>query len=367
MPRVVLEKFSVEGLSILDPEGHADPELEPKIPAPQLKRIFQDMLLAREFDARSIAMQRQGRLGTYAPATGQEAIPIAVSAALEPGDWAAPSFREHGLFLSRGIKPSTLFLFFMGSEEGNRLPRRFRTLPFCVPCATQVLHAVGLAMAAKYKKDPAVVATFFGDGSTSEGDFHEALNFAGVYRTPNLFICQNNQWAISTGREAQTASATLAQKALAYGLPGLQVDGNDVLAVYAATREAADRARSGGGPTLLECLTYRLGVHTTSDDPSRYRREAEVEAWQAKDPILRFEKYLLAQGILQDGDRQRWTAEFGEQLKAAAAEAEEICRNLSPDEMFTYMYAELPEFLKAEREEVLSLSSALEVPGRAHG
>ncbi|HEX5034599.1 MAG TPA: thiamine pyrophosphate-dependent enzyme, partial [bacterium] len=252
-------------------------------------------------------------------------------------------------------------------EEGNRLPRRYRTLPFCVPCSTQVLHAVGLAMAAKYKKDPAVVATFFGDGATSEGDFHEALNFAGVYRTPNLFICQNNQWAISTAREAQTLSTTLAQKALAYGFPGLQVDGNDVLAVYAATREAADRARSGGGPALLECLTYRLGVHTTSDDPSRYRRESEVEAWRSKDPILRFEKYLLAKGILQEGDRQRWTTELGEQLKAAAAEAEEICRNLGPDEMFTYMYAELPEFLKTEREEVLSLSSALEVPGRAHG
>ncbi|HKY62698.1 MAG TPA: pyruvate dehydrogenase (acetyl-transferring) E1 component subunit alpha [bacterium] len=367
MPRVVLENFSVEGLSILDPDGRADPELEPKIPDAQLKRIFQDMLLAREFDLRSIAMQRQGRMGTYAPATGQEAIPIAVAAALQPGDWAAPSFREQGLFLARGLKPSTLFLFFMGSEEGNRLPRRYRTLPFCVPCATQVLHAVGLAMAAKYKKDPAVVATFFGDGATSEGDFHEAMNFAGVYRTPNLFICQNNQWAISTAREAQTRSATLAQKALAYGFPGLQVDGNDVLAVYAATREAADRARSGGGPALLECLTYRLGVHTTSDDPSRYRRESEVEAWQSKDPILRFEKYLLAKGVIQDGDRERWTAELGEQLKTAAAEAEAICRNLSPDEMFTYMYAELPEFLKTEREEVLSLSSALEVPGRAHG
>lgn len=367
MPRSVLENFSVEGLSILDPEGRADPELEPKIPVPQLKRIFQDMLLAREFDARAIAMQRQGRMGTYAPATGQEAISVTVTAALESGDWMAPSFREQGMFLARGVKLSTLFLFFMGSEEGNRLPRRLRTLPVSVPCATQVLHAVGLAMAAKYKKDPVVVATFFGDGSTSEGDFHEALNFAGVYQTPNLFICQNNQWAISTTRETQTRSATLAQKAIAYGIPGLQVDGNDVLALYAATREAADRARSGGGPTLLECMTYRLGVHTTSDDPSRYRRAAEVEAWQAKDPILRFERYLLAKGILQEGDRERWTAEFGEQLKAAAAEAEEICRNLGPDEMFTYMYAELPEFLKAEREHALSLSSALEAPGRAHG
>lgn len=367
MPRIVQEKFSVEGLSILDPEGRADPELEPKIPVARLKQIFQDMLLAREFDARAIAMQRQGRMGTYAPATGQEAVSVTVTAALEAGDWMAPSFREQGMFLARGVKLSTLFLFFMGSEEGNRLPRRLRTLPVAVPCATQVLHAVGLAMAAKYKKDPAVVAAFFGDGSTSEGDFHEALNFAGIYQTPNIFVCQNNQWAISTTRESQTRSATLAQKAIAYGFPGLQVDGNDVLALYVATQEAAEQARKGGGPTLLECLTYRLGVHTTSDDPTRYRREDEVEAWQSKDPILRFEKYLLTKGILQEGDRQRLVAEIGEKLKAAAAEAEEICQTLGPDEMFTYMYAELPEFLKAEREEALSLSAALEAPGRAHG
>ncbi|MCC6274095.1 MAG: pyruvate dehydrogenase (acetyl-transferring) E1 component subunit alpha, partial [Deltaproteobacteria bacterium] len=228
-------------------------------------------------------------------------------------------------------------------------------------------HAVGIAMAAKFKKDPVAVAAYFGDGATSEGDFHEGLNFAGVYQTPNVFICQNNQWAISTPRAIQTRSETLAQKALAYGFSGLQVDGNDILAVYRATSEAAKRAREGGGPTLIECLTYRLGVHTTSDDPSRYRNEAEVQAWRAKDPLDRFEKYLLNKGILLAGERERLVTEIGERLKAAAEEAEEICRNLSPDEMFTYMYADIPEFLKLQREDVLAQTVSLEPGGRAHG
>lgn len=353
--------------SILDPEGRVDPQREPALSPALLKKLFEDMLLIREFDARAIGMQRQGRMGTYAPTTGQEAVQIGSAAALEAGDWVAPSFREMGVLLHRGVKPSTMFLYFLGSEEGNRLPRKLRSLPYCVPCATQVLHAVGIAMAAKYKKDPIAVATYFGDGATSEGDFHEGLNFAGVYQTPNLFICQNNQWAISTPRAMQTRSETIAQKALAYGFSGVQVDGNDVLAVYHATSEAAKRAREGGGPTLIECLTYRLGVHTTSDDPSRYRDESEVKAWQAKDPIDRFEKYLIAKGLLATGDRARLETELGERLKAAAEEAEAICRNLSPDEMFTYMYADIPECLKAQREDVLAQTVSLEPSGRAHG
>lgn len=362
-----LEKTAIPPLAILDLEGRADAQLEPKLSSAQLKQMFEDMVRVREFDTRAIGLQRQGRMGTYAPSTGQEAVQIGSAAALTAGDWVAPSFREQGVLLSRGVKPTTMFLFFMGTEEGNRLPRKLRSLPYCVPCASQVLHAVGIAMAAKFKKDPAAVTAYFGDGATSEGDFHEGLNFAGVYQTPNVFICQNNQWAISTPRAIQTRSETLAEKALAYGFSGRQVDGNDVLAVYRATSEAAKRAREGGGPTLIECLTYRLGVHTTSDDPSRYRDEAEVQAWRAKDPLDRFEKYLLHKGVLVAGDRERLAAEIGERLKAAAEEAEEICRNLSPDEMFTYMYADIPEFLKLQREDVLAQTVSLEPGGRAHG
>ena len=362
-----LENQGNPSLSILDPEGRADSQREPKLSPAQLKTMFEAMLLVREFDTRAIGMQRQGRMGTYAPSTGQEAVQIGSAMALDAGDWVAPSFREQGVLLHRGVKLSTLFLFFMGSEEGNRLPRKLHSLPYCVPCASQILHAVGIAMAAKYKRDPIVVAAYFGDGATSEGDFHEGLNFAGVYQTPNIFICQNNQWAISTPRAMQTRSDTLAQKAQAYGFSGLQVDGNDVLAVYQATSDAAHLARQGGGPTLLECLTYRLGVHTTSDDPSRYRDASEVQPWLSKDPLDRFEKYLVAKKILLAGERQRLCEEIGEKIKSAAAEAEEICRNLSPDEMFTYMFAELPPYLKEQREEVLAQSMAQEDDGRAHG
>jgi len=222
-------------------------------------------------------------------------------------------------------------------------------------------------MAVKYKKQDEAVLAYFGDGATSEGDFHEALNFAGVYRTPNVFICQNNQWAISTPRSKQTHSDTLAQKALAYGFEGMQVDGNDALAVFSATEAALKKARAGNGPSLLECLTYRLGVHTTADDPNRYRDEKELQAWLPLDPIDRFEKYLLKKNILQEGERSALTAQISEQLKRAAEEALEICQRLSPDEMFTYMYAEMPPYLKAQREELLEQVSAEKSGGEAHG
>lgn len=367
MPQSTIGQFEVRGLSILDCEGRADAALEPTLSASQLKQMFERMLLTREFDMRSISMQRQGRMGTYAPSLGQEAINVGTATAMEKTDWAVPSFREQGVYLSRGIKASTLFLFFMGTEEGNRLPRKFHTLPYCIPCATQILHAVGIAMAAKIKKDPVAVVTYFGDGATSEGDFHEGLNFAGVYQTPNVFVCQNNQWAISTPRLSQTRSESLAQKAIAYGFSGMQIDGNDILGVYHATAEALKKARNGGGPSLLECLTYRLGVHTTADDPSRYRSESVTEEWKKRDPIDRFEKYLLAKGILQAGDREKTTQAIAEKLKQEVAEAEEICRSLSPDEMFTYMYTRMPEILRGQLEEALQCRVTANPLGKAHG
>ncbi len=368
MPRQVLGHFEVDSLAILDTDGKADPKLEPAIGPSQLKKMFEDMLVTREFDKRCIGLQRTGRMGTFAPSTGQEAVQIGTAAALQKTDWAAPSFREQGVYLARGIKPTTLFLFFMGTEEGNRLPRRLRTLPYCVPCATQVLHAVGIGMAAKLKGDHAGVVAYFGDGATSEGDFHEGLNFAGVYQTPNVFVCQNNQWAISTPRDAQSRTATLAQKAIAYGIDGLQLDGNDILAVYRATSEALDKARQFAGPTMLECMTFRMGVHTTADDPSRYREEKILEPWNAKDPIARFEKYLLAKGILQPQDREAMTQRISEKLKADALEAEKICQSLTPDEMFTYMYSEMPEILRGQMENALSFHPMGKADQhRAHG
>lgn len=367
MPRTTRGEFHYETLSILAEDGSVDEALLPALSAAQLKKMFEDMVMLRLFDERGIAMQRQGRIGTFAPSFGQEAVQIGAAAALKPTDWAAPSFREQGVYLARGIKPSTLFLFFMGTEEGNRWPRKFHMLPYCIPCATQILHAVGIGMAAKIKKDPVGVMAFFGDGATSEGDFHEGLNFAGVYQTPNVFLCQNNEWAISTPRARQTRTQTLAEKAIAYGIPGMQVDGNDILAVYAAADEALQRGRSWQGPTFLECLTYRMGVHTTADDPSRYREDAEVLAWKPKDPLDRFERYLLKTGVLQKGEREAVTAALSERLKREAAEAEEICRNLSPDEMFTYLYAEMPEFLREQMTAHFKEAKEGPTDGIAHG
>lgn len=352
MPKKTLYTYRVERLAILNEKGQADPLLEPKISPEKLKKMFKDMLLVRQFDLRAISMQRQGRMGPYAAAHGQEAIHIGSTGPLEKSDWAVPCFREQGVYLTRGITPKLLLLYFMGSEEGNRFPKELHTLPFCVPCGSQILHAVGIGMAAKIKNDPIAVTTFFGDGSTSEGDFHEGLNFASVFRTPTVFVCQNNQWAISTPLKKQTHSPTLAQKAIAYGMDGLQVDGNDVLAVYVAMKEALHRARQGRGPTLLECLTYRVGAHTTSDDPGRYRSEEEVKTWLQKDPIDRFEKYLLNKGILQEGERKNIELNLAEYLKAEADAAEEITGQLTPDEMFNYLYQNFPDILKPQLNEV---------------
>src|SRR5919204_2223990 len=271
MPRTVLEpRFQVEYLSILDSDGNLDSSLEPEIPPAELKRLYRAMLLGRRLDERMLRLQRQGRIGTFAPIKGQEACQLGSICTLRPTDWMVPSFRETAAMLWRGWSIEKMLMFFAGYLEGGQPASDQHDLPITIPVGTQLPHAVGLAYAAQYRGDDVVVMAYFGDGATSEGDFHEALNFAGVWHVPVVFICQNNQWAISVPLKKQTNSKTIAQKALAYGLPGIQVDGNDVLAVYAASREAVDRARAGEGPTLIACVTYRLGVHTTADDPTKY-------------------------------------------------------------------------------------------------
>jgi len=365
MAKKTIKQNSITRLSILNHKGEVDQALEPQLAPQKLKKMFEDMLRMREFDARAIAMQRQGRMGTYAATTGQEATNIGSASALRTQDWAVPSFREQGVYLSRGIPARTLFLFYMGTEEGNRIPKSTHTLPFCIPCASQVLHAVGIGMAANIKKEDCGVVTYFGDGATSEGDLHEAMNFASVFQTPVVFLCQNNQWAISTPLSQQSHSATLAQRALAYDMPGVQVDGNDVLAVYQATHNALNQARGGGGPSFLECINYRICAHTTSDDPSRYRSEEEVKSWQKRDPLNRFEKYLLNKRVLQEGDKERMQKRIAEEMKNQAAEAETIIQRLSPDEIFSYLFQNMPEVLKGAREELLR-SVHLEEEGVLH-
>ena len=296
MPRTRLDVPSVEHLSIVDEEGRVDESLEPPIPPEDLRRLYRTFLLARRFDERMLRLQRQGRIGTFGPIRGHEAAVLGSVYALRATDWMVPYYREWPAYMWRGWPLENLILYYAGYAEGMRVPDGVRDLPLCIPIASQIPHAVGLACASRYKGEDSVTMVYFGDGASSHGDCQEAMNFAGVFQAPLVFFCLNNQWAISLPRAKQTHARTLAQKAIAYGFPGIQVDGNDVLACYVATREAVDRARRGEGPTLIEALTYRLSLHTTADDPTKYRDEAEVKAWEAREPLPRFRRYLEAQG-----------------------------------------------------------------------
>jgi pyruvate dehydrogenase E1 component alpha subunit len=355
MPRktINIPDFKVEYLSILNEKGELDKKLEPEIPDDLLMKLHRAMLLARRFDERLLSLQRQGRIGTFAPITGQEAAQLGAVALLRPSDWFVPSFRETGAELWRGRSMESVILSFGGFSEGAHGKAESNNLPVAVPVASQVLHAVGLAWGIKYRQKDDVAMTFFGDGGTSEGDFHEGLNFAGVYQVPAIFVCQNNHWAISVPRSKQTRAKTLAQKALAYGLPGIQVDGNDILAVYSAAEEALQRARSGGGPTMIECVTYRMMMHTTADDPKRYRTEKEVEGWKKRDPIIRFQDYMRAKGLLSGEKIEALEAEIKDEIQAAVDRAEEIMKTAGdPLNMFEHAYAEMPPHLVEQREEL---------------
>jgi pyruvate dehydrogenase E1 component subunit alpha len=348
MPRTIVDpQFAVEHLSILDSEGNLDAALEPDLSADDLRRLYRGMLIGRRLDERMLRLQRQGRIGTFAPIKGQEASQIGSVFALRPADWMVPSFRETAAMLWRGWPIEKILLFFAGYLEGGQPAPDQRDLPVSIPVATQLPHAVGLGYAIHYRGDDAVVMAYCGDGATSEGDFHEALNFAGVWHVPVVFVVQNNQWAISVPLKKQTHSRTLAQKALAYGFPGMQVDGNDVLAVAVASRAAVDRARAGGGPTLIECITYRLGVHTTADDPTKYRSQEEVEAWERKDPLTRFRAYLEKKNLLEPALEAQVDEEIGSAVRAFEASP-------PPDPLaaFDHAYALPPPHLEAQRAEM---------------
>ncbi|MCK8601644.1 pyruvate dehydrogenase (acetyl-transferring) E1 component subunit alpha [Desulfoferrobacter suflitae] len=354
MPRQEIElPYRIDYLSILDEQGKVDQDLEPDVDKDFLLKLHRGMLLGRRFDERLLQLQRQGRMGTFAPITGQEAAQIGAVAALEDSDWLVPSFREMAAEIWRGKTMENVILLYAGYNEGGAIPDGLNNLPIAIPVGTQTLHAAGIAYAMKYRQEKHVAMVFFGDGATSEGDFHEALNFAGVFQVPVVFVCQNNHWAISIPRSKQTRSKTLAQKALAYGVPGIQVDGNDVLAVYSAAREAVERARSGDGPSMIECVTYRMSVHTTADDPKRYRREEDVEGWVAKDPITRFEKYLKSRKIFTDKKIEAIEAEIKQEIKEAVERSEKKMEELGdPLLMFDHVFAELPPYLREQHEEL---------------
>lgn len=351
MPRKAIKiKPKVEYLSILDGDGNFDKALDPNLDVDTSLYIYRLMLLARRLDERCINLQRQGRIGTYGPCRGQEASHCAATIVMEPEDWVVHAFREPASFYHRGWPLETIIRFWGGYEEGCKPPEGVNDLPIAVPIASQLPHAMGIAWGMKLRGDNHAVLCYCGDGGTSEGDFHEAMNFAGVYHLPVVFLIQNNHWAISVPLEKQTASETIAQKALAYGFDGLQLDGNDPLAVYVGTKEAVGKAKQGGGPTLIEAVTYRLGVHTTADDPTKYRSKEEVEKWERLDPIPRYRNYLVERGILNEKIIDE--IEAGVQAEVAAGvERFEASRDVDPLDCFNYMYAELPKELLEQREE----------------
>ncbi len=354
MPRTAIElPYKVEHLSILDENGGLDEELEPDIPVELLLRIYRTMLLTRRLDSRMIDLQRQGRIGTFPPVAGHEAAHVGPIAVMRESDWLVPSYRELGAELWRGRKIENVLLYWAAFDEGGQVEPTRNDLPIAVPIATQTLHAVGLGYAMKYRKQDGIVMTFFGDGATSEGDFHEAMNFAAVFQAPVIFVCVNNQWAISVPRTRQTRSETIAQKAIAYGMPGIQVDGNDVLATYSAARDAAERARSGGGPSFIEAVTYRTVMHTTSDDPRRYRAPDEEQIWLRRDPLPRFQQYLLRKGLLAPHEMEAIEAEVKAEIQVAVDAAEaRIKQGADPLHMFEHVYEEMPPSLRTQREEL---------------
>ncbi len=354
MPRTEIDlPCRVERLSILDEHGELDQSLEPDIPDDFLLKMHRAMLSGRRFDERLLNLQRQGRIGTFAPISGQEAAQLGAAVHLRRDDWMVPCFRESLAETWRGKDPASALLYFAGYDEGGRPEDDRNDLPIAVPVGSQTLHAVGLAWGMKYREKDSVAMTFFGDGATSEGDFHEAMNFAGVFTLPVIFVCQNNQWAISVPRSKQTRSKTLAQKAIAYGIPGIQVDGNDILAVYTAVGEAVDRARKGEGPTLIECETYRIMMHTTADDPKRYRSEDEVNEWKKKDPIVRYQTYLKNKGLLTDKDIEGIEEEIKAEIQTAVEHSEKMMKDSGdPLDMFLHTFQELTPALEEQKEEL---------------
>ncbi len=344
MSREEVYSGSIQKIEVL--EGDED---VPDVGEEELRELYKQMMLARKFDEKAFALQRRGEISTYAPHKGQEAAQIGAMFALNDEDWMVPSFRETAAFIARGAPLEKIFRRWMGDANGQKGLADLNTLPVAIPVGTQNLHVAGLGMAMEKRGDDKAVLGFTGDGSTSEGDFHEALNFSGVFNAHSIFLVQNNQYAISLPREKQTRSETIAQKAIAYGIDGIQVDGNDILAVIKAVREALEKARSGD-PVLIEAITYRLEDHTTSDDSTRYRDEEEVEKWKKKDPLERFREHLEENDIWNE-ELEKFEEEAEQKIQEAAETAIEM-DDPRFDELFDYVYEELPELLEKEKEQL---------------
>lgn len=334
-------------LQILDEEGRADPARVPALPTDRLVRLYEGMLTSRVLDEQLLPLQRQGRISHYFEARGQEAGPMAAAQAMAPTDYFVQGLRESAAALYRGLPLDTYLAQLLGNahdpSHGRQMPchigaAAIRHLSTSSCVASQIPHAVGLAWAAKIRKDPTAVVCFFGDGATSEDDFHAGLNFAAVYRVPVVLVCQNNQWAISTPVTAQTRSETLAVKGLAYGLRSLRADGNDALGMYAVIKDALDAARAGHGPTFIEAVTYRLGAHSSADDPTHYRDGDELAAWQRRDPLVRFGRWLDERKLLSTDAQTAARSRITQAIRAGIAAQSAVSRPPA-DTLFTDVFA----------------------------
>jgi pyruvate dehydrogenase E1 component alpha subunit/2-oxoisovalerate dehydrogenase E1 component alpha subunit len=347
---------------VLDDEGQQIAEA-PAIPDDSLRALYRHMLKMRLLDTRMLSLQRQGRIGFYGMATGQEASVTGSAYPLRKGDWVFHALRETGVCLWRGTSVQEIVCQLIGNSgdvlQGRQMPmhfsdRKVNSVAWSSVIGTQLPHAMGAAYAAKLLKHDTVCVGYIGDGGTSIGDFHAAMNFAAVWKVPAVFFCQNNQWAISVPLASQTVSSSIAIKAVAYGMKGVRVDGNDLLAVIAAQQEAVDAARRGDGPTFIESVTFRMGGHSSSDDPTRYRDSELVKTWEKKDPVTRYGTWLRAKGLLKDADLEQWTTEINEEISAAITAAEAMPAP-SIDSIFTDVYAEVPPHLEVQRQHALAL------------
>ncbi|MCU1390710.1 MAG: Pyruvate dehydrogenase (acetyl-transferring) [Ilumatobacteraceae bacterium] len=333
----------------LSPDGVLAAGVTPSMSDDQLLAGLRLMMLTRVFDTKAMSLQRQGRFGTFSQVTGQEASIVGSASALDPLiDWVVPQYRELPALLRQGLPLSRFMLYFMGNLAGSRIPDGVNILPIQISLAAQIPQAVGLAWGLQMQQTGGVVVVYFGDGASSEGDFHEACNLAGVVKAPVVFMLSNNGWAISTPRHKQSAASSLASRAIGYGFPGVVVDGNDLLAVHAVTAEAVARARSGHGPTLIESVTYRMGPHNTADDPTRYVDAAALESWKPLDPIVRVQRHLASRRLWDDDRRQTVEAELSAEVDAALviARAEPAP---TASQLFDHVYADPPSTLQRQR------------------
>lgn len=338
-------------VSLLSSDGSLLPGAEPGLDDDAVLEALWLMRLSRAFDEKGFALQRQGRFGTFSPVRGQEASVVGAAMALDPArDWVVPQYRELPALLRQGLPLETFMLYFTGHPAGGRIPDGVHLLPIQISLAAQLPQAVGLAWGLRLQGDPGVVVVFVGDGASSEGDFHESLNLAGVVGAPVVFVLQNNGWAISTPRSRQSRACTLAERAPGYGLPGVLVDGNDLLAVHGVVATAVERARSGGGPTLVETLTYRIGAHNTADDPSRYVDVAVAEQWSSRDPVPRVERYLEARGRWDAAASAAMTDAHAAEIERALAAAR-ATPPVASESLFGHVYARPPQRVEQQRAE----------------